>query len=73
MSIPSIWQSGAALLAVFGIWFIMKKLTPWLQAYRNRQKQTDMERARTQAQRENQQANSDSDAADQREREHDGG
>lgn len=61
----------SSILGVFATWYILKKVTPWVQAYRNKKLESDQEAARRQAQKENQQANSDSDALERREREHD--
>lgn len=69
----SIAYAVATLLGLMAYYLLMKRVIPWLQAYRNRQEREMVEALKKLMQRENQQANSDSDALEKKEREHDGG
>lgn len=51
-----------SILGILATWYVGKNLTKWLQAWRTKQQQGEVEDARNQAKQDNQQANSESDA-----------
>lgn len=57
----TILQILASVLGVFATWWIGKQLTKWIQAYRTRRQQSEIEDARKEAQEANQKANAESD------------
>lgn len=50
-----------SLLAIVASWYVSKQLAKWLQAYRTKRQQSEVEEVRKDSQAENQQANSESD------------